>query len=192
MRPIHFAKILQEVTSATIVDDSGKSSLHYLSCVRSGGPRAIEQQFEALISAWARSTINAADYQGHSQDVRDRAIIPECSVPLAIISDLKGGNFDKVRQTLRGLFIIKSRARIYTEAETFKALELQVKQGLLEPAIESLEEFMEVIKDRLKTSPFDEEDPWLKDDDRDIQEEHQDVPDANEYEISEDEQAGHN
>ncbi|KAI1874632.1 hypothetical protein JX265_004840 [Neoarthrinium moseri] len=95
-------------------------------------------------------------------DVRNRGILAECATLKSTIADIKDGNPLKARETLHRLAGDKTRARIEEEAETFRAIALYVRNELMELAIESLEEFMEVSRARLEISPFDEEpNPWI-------------------------------
>lgn len=97
------------------------------------------------------------------QNVRDRVIKIELGKLHTIITMIKEGKFLQAREELRQLAQVKTDARIEWEAETFRTIELQIKQGMLEPAIESLEEFMEVSRARMRVSPFHEPDvdPWF-------------------------------
>lgn len=90
------------------------------------------------------------------QNVRDRVIKIELGKLHTIITMIKEGKSPQAREELRQLAQVKTDARIEWEAETFRTIELQIKQGMLEPAIESLEEFMEVSQARMRVSPFQE------------------------------------
>ncbi|KAK7756215.1 hypothetical protein SLS62_001808 [Diatrype stigma] len=88
------------------------------------------------------------------QDVRDRVIKIELDKLQAIIAMIKEGKILEAREELCQVMQVKTNARIEREAETFRVIELQVKEGMLEPAIESLEEFMDVSRARMQVSPF--------------------------------------
>ena len=96
------------------------------------------------------------------RNVRDRAINIELQKLRNIIAMIKEDNISEAQEELCSLSQAKDDAKIVWEAETFRAINLQIKQLMLGPAIESLEEFMEVSQERLKISPFDEPavDPW--------------------------------
>lgn len=97
------------------------------------------------------------------RNVRDRVIKIELGKLHTIITMIKEGKSLQAREELRQLAQVKTDARIEWEAETFRTIELQIKQGMLKPAIESLEEFMEVSRARMRVSPFHEPDvdPWF-------------------------------
>lgn len=90
------------------------------------------------------------------RNVRDRVIKIELGKLHTIITMIKEGKSLQAREELRQLAQVKTDARIEWEAETFRTIELQIKQGMLKPAIESLEEFMEVSQARMRVSPFQE------------------------------------
>lgn len=97
------------------------------------------------------------------RNVRDRVIKIELGKLHTIITMIKEGKSPQAREELRQLAQVKTDARIEWEAETFRTIELQIKQGMLEPAIESLEEFMKVSQARMRVSPVYEPDvdPWF-------------------------------
>lgn len=99
------------------------------------------------------------------RDVRDRAIITENAVIESIKHEIHEGDTEKARKALGDLTESKRQAQIEWEAETFRAIELDIRNGLLDLAIESLDDFMAVSKARLDVSPFDEEENRWEDDD---------------------------
>lgn len=91
------------------------------------------------------------------REIRDRAILAEVAELEKIIVDIQGGNTAEAREALRIIAAKKEHYGIESEAKTFRVIDLQVTQKLLEPAIESLREFIEASRERMKVSPFDEE-----------------------------------
>ncbi|KAK5629033.1 hypothetical protein RRF57_004748 [Xylaria bambusicola] len=91
------------------------------------------------------------------RSIRDRMIVQEIERLELIITKLQSGNLSSARDDLREIAESKTRAKIDIEAETFRAIDLDVRAERLELAIESLEEFIEASRDRMKVSPFDEE-----------------------------------
>ncbi|KAI1632764.1 ankyrin repeat-containing domain protein [Biscogniauxia mediterranea] len=95
------------------------------------------------------------------RDVRDRAISIEIAKLEGIISKIETGELVPAKEELVRLTEAKWKARIDWEAETFRAIGLDVRAGRIDLAIESLREFIEESRKRLEVSPFDEEDdPW--------------------------------
>ncbi|TRX89095.1 hypothetical protein FHL15_010012 [Xylaria flabelliformis] len=91
------------------------------------------------------------------RDIRDRMLVQEIAKLELIILKLRARSVLSARDDIRELDEGKVKAKIYHEAETFRAIDLDVREGRLELAIESLEEFIEVSRDRMQVSPFDEE-----------------------------------
>ncbi|KAJ2989099.1 hypothetical protein NUW58_g3642 [Xylaria curta] len=91
------------------------------------------------------------------RSVRDRMLAQEIEALELIISNIRALDFSSARDQLKGLAEGKIKAKIYDEAETFRAIDLDVREGRLELAIESIEEFIEASRDRMRVSPFDEE-----------------------------------
>ncbi|KAI0552650.1 ankyrin repeat-containing domain protein [Xylaria curta] len=91
------------------------------------------------------------------RDIRDRMLIQEIRKLELIILKLRARHLLSARDDLRELVEGKAKAKIDHEAETFRAIDLDVREGRLELAIKSLEEFIEVSSDRMQVSPFDEE-----------------------------------
>ncbi|KAK9774126.1 hypothetical protein SCAR479_09240 [Seiridium cardinale] len=99
------------------------------------------------------------------RDMRDRMIHRECAELKQVLSAIQTGETDEARRMLRNFTDAKVTAKIDWEAETFRAIELDVRKGDVELAVQSIEEFIEASKARLEVSPFDEEDdPWLASD----------------------------
>lgn len=106
--------------------------------------------------------------------VRDRTIRIEQEKIHNIIAMITKCNTSEAREELCRLAQAKDDAKIEWEGETFRAINLQIQLFMLEPAIESLEEFMEVSQARLRVSPFNEPDVdplyfrhhrWVEDED---------------------------
>ncbi|KAI8623303.1 hypothetical protein F5Y19DRAFT_493107 [Xylariaceae sp. FL1651] len=95
------------------------------------------------------------------RSIRDRVLILEIKELELVISKIQTQDFLSAREDLRRLAEGKVKAKIDHEAETFKAIELDIRGSRINLAIESIEEFIEVSRERMKVSPFDEEeDPW--------------------------------
>ncbi|KAI0184907.1 ankyrin repeat-containing domain protein [Xylaria flabelliformis] len=91
------------------------------------------------------------------RSIRDRMLNQEIKELEAIISNIHARNLKLARDKLRRLAEGKVKAKIDHEAETLRAIELDVRMDRLELAVESVQEFIEVSRDRMRVSPFDEE-----------------------------------
>lgn len=106
------------------------------------------------------------------RDIRDRGIKTECDELEDVISLIRDGHQIEAREALTTIREAKTKARIDVEAETFRAIELDVRKGDFDLAIESLEIYMKESRARLNVSPFDEEpDWWVSSDSKDDSEE---------------------
>ncbi|KAI0407385.1 hypothetical protein F4802DRAFT_19901 [Xylaria palmicola] len=95
------------------------------------------------------------------RSVRDRMLLHEIETLELILSEIRAPDLLSARGRLRELVEGKVKAKIDHEAETFRAIEMYIRGGSLELAIESIEEFIEVSRERMQVSPFDEEiDCW--------------------------------
>ncbi|KAI0868509.1 hypothetical protein GGS24DRAFT_208217 [Hypoxylon argillaceum] len=95
------------------------------------------------------------------RSIRDRMLLQEIEKLELIMSKLRIPDLTMVRDEIRGIAEGKSKAKIDHEAQTFRAIELDVREGRIELAIESIEEFIAVSWDRMRISPFEEEpNPW--------------------------------
>ncbi|KAI0547200.1 ankyrin repeat-containing domain protein [Xylaria curta] len=93
--------------------------------------------------------------------IRDRMLNQEIKELEAIISNIHARHLMLAREKLRRLAEGKVKAKIDHEAETFRAIELDVRMDRLELAVESIKEFIEASRDRMLVSLFDEEEnPW--------------------------------
>ncbi|KAM0806542.1 hypothetical protein AB5N19_06878 [Seiridium cardinale] len=109
------------------------------------------------------STEETQAFEHLLRDTRDRMIHRECAELEQVLSAIQTGDTDEARRALRKSTDAKVTAKIDWEAKTFRAIELDVRKGDVELAIQSIEEFIEASKARLEVSPFDEEDdPWLE------------------------------
>ncbi|KAI1504593.1 ankyrin repeat-containing domain protein [Biscogniauxia marginata] len=102
------------------------------------------------------------------RDVRDRVILIEVKKLEGIISKLEIREFALAKEELVQLTEAKLKAKIRWEAETFRAIELDVRANRIELAVESLWEFIEESRKRLQVSPFDEEED---EEDEDVEDE---------------------
>ncbi|KAI1176610.1 hypothetical protein F4777DRAFT_546156 [Nemania sp. FL0916] len=89
--------------------------------------------------------------------IRDRMLTQEIGELELIISRIRAQDLALAKEDLRKLTESKLKARIEHEAETFRAIGLDVRAGRLDLAIESIEEFIEVSRERMLVSPSDEE-----------------------------------
>ncbi|GAW16595.1 hypothetical protein ANO14919_060280 [Xylariales sp. No.14919] len=95
------------------------------------------------------------------RSIRDRMLIQEIEELGVIISKIHAMDLASAKEMLKVIAEGKVKARIDHEAETFRAIGLDVREGRLELAVESIQEFIEASRDRMRVSPFDEEiDPW--------------------------------
>ncbi|RWA06566.1 hypothetical protein EKO27_g8539 [Xylaria grammica] len=95
------------------------------------------------------------------RSIRDRMLIREIEELEAIISKIHAMDLASAKEMLKVIAEGKVKAKIDHEAETFRAIGLDVREGRLELAVESIQEFIEASRDRMRVSPFDEEiDSW--------------------------------
>ncbi|KAK6076353.1 pfs domain-containing protein [Seiridium cupressi] len=127
---------------------------------------AIRKQNPHMVRLWrSPSTEEIQAFEHLLRDVRDRMIHRECAELEQVLSAIQIGDTDEARRALRKFTDAKVTAKIDWEAETFRAIELDVRKGDVELAVQSIEEFIEASKARLEVSPFDEEDDsWLESD----------------------------
>ncbi|KAH9884713.1 hypothetical protein F4778DRAFT_762362, partial [Xylariomycetidae sp. FL2044] len=110
-----------------------------------------------LDPTWTKPTGEEVDaFEDLLRDIRDRMLLMEMKKLKAIISQLQKAEFDTAREELQELRQGKLKSRIDWEAETFRAIELDVRHGRIDLAIESLEEFIANSRERMEKSPFDE------------------------------------
>ncbi|KAH7320684.1 hypothetical protein B0I35DRAFT_198734 [Stachybotrys elegans] len=89
-------------------------------------------------------------------DIRDRAVKKEAEELGIVIHLLQQHKTSAAREKLHELSTTKRQLKVGWEADTFEAIDIQVTQDMIEPAIESIREFMDVSCARLQVSPFDE------------------------------------
>ncbi|TGJ76152.1 hypothetical protein E0Z10_g10917 [Xylaria hypoxylon] len=95
------------------------------------------------------------------RSIRDRMLVQEIEELEVVISKIHALDLSSARGMLKAVAAAKVKAKIYHEAETFRAIDLDVREGRLELAVESIEEFIGASRDRMLVSPFDEEvDPY--------------------------------
>ncbi|KAI1080540.1 ankyrin [Whalleya microplaca] len=85
---------------------------------------------------------------------RDRYLRAEIETLETVIQHLKTHACTDAREALRPIIQEKLHWNIPTELRTFRAIDVQIKEEMIEAAIESLEEFIEVSRTRLGTDPF--------------------------------------
>ncbi|KAI0883859.1 ankyrin [Annulohypoxylon maeteangense] len=88
--------------------------------------------------------------------VRDRYLNAEILTLETIITHLKEHNCTLARETLKYVIEEKIKWNIPAEYRTFRAIDVQIKEEMIEAAIESLEEFMEVSRSHIGTDPFED------------------------------------
>ncbi|KAI0101039.1 hypothetical protein GGR51DRAFT_563688 [Nemania sp. FL0031] len=95
------------------------------------------------------------------RSIRDRMLLQEIQKLELIISKLRIPDRKSARDELQCVVQAKVKAKINHEAQTFQAIELDVREGRLELAIDSIRDFIATSRDRMCVSPFDEEsNPW--------------------------------
>ncbi|XXH03121.1 hypothetical protein Hte_009514 [Hypoxylon texense] len=88
------------------------------------------------------------------QGVRDRYLTTEIGTLETVIRHLKEEEIALARGALQPIMQEKIHWNIPAEHKTFWTIDLQIKEGMIEAAIESLEEFIEVSSERIGTDPF--------------------------------------
>ncbi|KAI1212510.1 ankyrin [Annulohypoxylon truncatum] len=86
--------------------------------------------------------------------VRDRYLNTEIQTLESAVQHLKEHDCILARETLSNVIEEKIKWNIPAEYRTFRAVDVQIKEEMIEAAIESLEEFMEVSRLRIGTDPF--------------------------------------
>ncbi|KAK7755569.1 hypothetical protein SLS62_002503 [Diatrype stigma] len=92
------------------------------------------------------------------REVRDRGVIAEVAKLEGVITDIESIAIERAHETLRGLMRWKGDAHIQEEMKIFRTVDLKVKQGLLQQAVQILREYIRVAEGRMDISPFEEED----------------------------------
>ncbi|CAJ2513071.1 Uu.00g011900.m01.CDS01 [Anthostomella pinea] len=118
---------------------------------------------EEALPDWVRpGAVETAAFEALLREVRDTVLQREITKIEIVVAMLREGDLQEVREELRWLVERKVRDKIEWEGETFRAIDLDVRAGRIELAIESLDEYVPVARDRMKVSPFDEEkDPFV-------------------------------
>lgn len=99
------------------------------------------------------------------RDIRDRSIMKECAEVENLISMIREGDAIGAQQVLATLRNAKLKVRIDEEAETFRAIALDIRKGDLKLAIESLEDYIAASKARLGKSLWEDIEGIRTDDD---------------------------
>lgn len=94
-------------------------------------------------------------FRGLLQDIRDRYLTAEIRTLETVIQYLKEQEGTLGREALQAIIQEKIHWNILSERRTFRAIDVQIKEGMTEAAIESLEEFIEVSRGRIGTDPFE-------------------------------------
>ncbi|KAI1392541.1 ankyrin [Hypoxylon trugodes] len=87
-------------------------------------------------------------------DIRDRYLTAEIENLEIVVGHLKSGNSTLAREALKPVIQEKIHWDIPAERRTFRAIDVQIKEEMIEAAIESIEEFIEVSESRIRTDPF--------------------------------------
>ncbi|KAI0173606.1 ankyrin [Hypoxylon sp. FL1284] len=87
--------------------------------------------------------------------VRDRYLTAEIRVLEMVVKHLKAGEIVLAREALRPVIQEKVDWNIPAERKTFRAVDVQIKEAMVEAAIESIEEFVGVSRARIGTDPFE-------------------------------------
>lgn len=102
------------------------------------------------------SSEDEAAFEDLLHDIRDRGIELECTQIEDLIRAIRKDLVLEARETLGKMVDLKTKSKIDWEAETFRAIELDLRRVEKDLAIQSLEEFMAASKERMEISPFDE------------------------------------
>lgn len=86
--------------------------------------------------------------------VRDRYLSTEIQTLELVVKHLREHSYTLAREALNHIIEEKVKWNIPAEYRTFRAVDVQIKEEMIEAAIESLEEFMEVSRSRVGTDPF--------------------------------------
>lgn len=91
------------------------------------------------------------------QGVRDRYLSAEIQTLETVIKHLKAQNSTLAREHLQSIIQEKLHYNIPAEHRTFRAIDVQIKEEMIDAAMESLEEFIEVSRERIGTDPFEDD-----------------------------------
>ncbi|KAI2611798.1 ankyrin [Hypoxylon sp. NC1633] len=94
-------------------------------------------------------------FQRFLGNTRDRYLKAEIQKLETAIEHLRAQNNTLAREALQPIIQEKVHWNIPAELRTFRAIDLQIRNEMTEAAIESLEEFIEVSKERIGTDPFE-------------------------------------
>ncbi|KAI1379977.1 ankyrin [Hypoxylon crocopeplum] len=89
------------------------------------------------------------------EGVRDRYLTAEIQALETVIKHLRAQNCTLAREALQPVIREKVHWDIPAEHRTFRAIDVQIKEEMIDAAIESLEEFIEVSRAWIGSDPFD-------------------------------------
>ncbi|KAI1475234.1 ankyrin [Daldinia eschscholtzii] len=89
------------------------------------------------------------------QGVRDRYLTAEIQILKKVITHIEAKEISITREVLGSVIQEKIAWNIPAERRTFRAIDVQIREGMMEAAIESLEEFIEVSEERIGSHPKD-------------------------------------
>ncbi|OTB17044.1 hypothetical protein K445DRAFT_10586 [Daldinia sp. EC12] len=89
------------------------------------------------------------------QGVRDRYLTAEIQTLKKVITHIEAKEISIAREVLGSVIQEKIAWNIPAERRTFRAIDVQIREGMMEAAIESLEEFIEVSEERIGSHPKD-------------------------------------
>ncbi|KAK6952417.1 hypothetical protein Daesc_006954 [Daldinia eschscholtzii] len=87
------------------------------------------------------------------QGVRDRYLTAEIQTLKKVITRIEAKEISIAREVLDSVIQEKIDWDIPAECKTFRAIDVQIREGMMEAAIESLEEFIEVSEERIGSHP---------------------------------------
>ncbi|KAI0384332.1 ankyrin [Hypomontagnella monticulosa] len=89
------------------------------------------------------------------QGIRDRYLAAEIQTLGTVVEYLQAEDVMLAREALQPIIQEKVHWNIPTECRTFRAIDIQIKEKMIEAAVESLEEFIQVSRERIGTDPFE-------------------------------------
>ncbi|KAI1766797.1 ankyrin [Hypoxylon sp. FL1150] len=91
------------------------------------------------------------------KDVRDRYLAAEIRTLETVVQHLEARENSLARRALQPVVQEKINWNVPAEHRTFRTIDLQVKEGMIEAVIEALEEFIDVSRARIGTDPFEDD-----------------------------------
>ncbi|KAI2634923.1 ankyrin [Hypomontagnella submonticulosa] len=86
---------------------------------------------------------------------RDRYLTTEIQTLETVVGYLKAEDTILAREALQPVIREKVHWNIPAEYRTFRAVDVQIREKMIEAAVESLEEFIQVSRERIGTDPFE-------------------------------------